>query len=278
MTLAVVEAVYSRSTPGVNAPKLAFAPIVSDSVAATVPPALPVASVAYSRASFAPAGRNLAAGVPTLTPFPRSRPGASTTGSRSCRSETVIVCCGAVAQDSQYLRTATGQQSVTVSDLQLRLPVVDAPGRDLGNGVTVASPAAKVLPPGAKLARDYATEATGGAGGTVPATLALTLGAPASFGAFTPGVDREYTAATTATVTSTAADAALTVSEPGRLTNGAFSLNEPLRVEIAPATWTGPVSNGAATITFRQHIGAQDALRTGAYTRTLTFTLSTTNP
>ena len=33
--------------------------------------------------------------------------------------------------------------------------------------------------------------------------LALTLGAPASFGPFTPGVEREYTASTTATVTST---------------------------------------------------------------------------
>ena len=37
----------------------------------------------------------------------------------------------------------------------------------------------------------------GGAGGTVPATLALTMGTPASFGAFTPGVAREYTATTT---------------------------------------------------------------------------------
>ena len=34
----------------------------------------------------------------------------------------------------------------------------------------------------------------GGAGGTVPATLSLTLGANASFGAFIPGVAREYTA------------------------------------------------------------------------------------
>ena len=31
-------------------------------------------------------------------------------------------------------------------------------------------------------------------GGNVPATLSLTLGAPATFGAFTPGVAREYTA------------------------------------------------------------------------------------
>ena len=32
---------------------------------------------------------------------------------------------------------------------------------------------------------------------SVPATLSLTLGAPASFGAFTPGVAKDYTAATT---------------------------------------------------------------------------------
>ena len=44
----------------------------------------------------------------------------------------------------------------------------------------------------------YVTEATAPVGGMVPATLALTLGAPASFGAFTPGVAREYTASTTA--------------------------------------------------------------------------------
>jgi hypothetical protein len=186
-----------------------------------------------------------------------------------------------LAQDAPYLRTASAaapQQPVAVSDLQLRLPVVDAPGRDLGNGVRVASPAAKLLPPGAKLVRDYATEASGGAGGTVPATLSLTMGAPASFGAFAPGVDREYTATTTANVVSTAGDAALSVSDPGHLTNGAFALPEPLRVELNPASWTGPVSNAAATITFRQHIGVNDPLRTGSYANTLTFTLSTTNP
>jgi amidase len=38
------------------------------------------------------------------------------------------------------------------------------------------------------------------------------------------------------------------------------------------------VSNDGVTITFKQHINATDALRTGTYTRTLTFTLSTTTP
>jgi len=122
------------------------------------------------------------------------------------------------------------------------------------------------------------TDVDGSVGGTVPATLSLTLGPAASFGAFTAGVDKEYTAPTTANVISTAGDASLTVSDPGHLMNGTFSLPQPLRVEIAPASWTGPVSNAAVAITFRQHIGANDALRTGTYNKTLTFTLSTTAP
>ena len=115
-------------------------------------------------------------------------------------------------------------------------------------------------------------------GGTVPATLSLTLGTPATFGAFTPGVAKEYTASTTANVISTAGDAALSVSDPGHLMNGAFALPQPLRVEFSKSTWTAPVSNDGVTITFRQAIAATDALRTGAYTKTLTFTLSTTTP
>ena len=122
------------------------------------------------------------------------------------------------------------------------------------------------------------TSVHGGVGGTVPATLALTLGAPASFGAFTPGLDHTYTAGTTANVISTAGDATLSVSDPGHLTNGAFSLPDPLQVTIAPSTWTAPVSNAAVAIGFSQHIGANDALRTGNYSKTLTFTLSTTTP
>ena len=123
-----------------------------------------------------------------------------------------------------------------------------------------------------------ATADTGTVGGTVPATLSLSLGPAASFGAFTPGVDRTYTASTTANVISTAGDAALSVSDPGHLANGAFSLPEPLQVTLSKASWTGPVSNDLVNIGFSQHIGATDALRTGAYSKTLTFTLSTTAP
>ncbi len=54
-------------------------------------------------------------------------------------------------------------------------------------------------------------------GGTVPATLALSLPGAVSLGTFIPGIAREYTASTTATVTSTAGSATLSVSDPGHL-------------------------------------------------------------
>ena len=60
-------------------------------------------------------------------------------------------------------------------------------------------------------------EVPGGVGGTVPPTLSLQLGAAASFGAFTPGVARDYTASTSANVVSTAGDATLSVSDPSTM-------------------------------------------------------------
>ena len=139
-------------------------------------------------------------------------------------------------------------------------------------------------------------------GGTVPATLALNLGTAADFGPFTPGMQKDYYASTAATVTSTAGDATLSVADAsttatGHLVNGAFSLPEPLQANavlgatssdiyapvggsahrVAPG-WANPVSNDAVAIGFKQPIKANDALRTGQYAKTLTFTLSTTNP
>ena len=68
------------------------------------------------------------------------------------------------------------------------------------------------------------------------------------------------------------------MSDPGHLTNGTFSLPEPLQVPSARRRGPAPVSNDPVTIGFKQHINANDALRTGAYSKTLTFTLSTTTP
>jgi hypothetical protein len=127
----------------------------------------------------------------------------------------------------------------------------------------------------------------------VPATLSLTLGAPASFGAFTAGKAQDYLASTTATVTSSAGDAALIVQDASpvftnRLVNGTFALAQPLQVknntgayQTMPAGirfWGGPTASESVPIELKQSIGANEPLRTGAYSKTLTFTLSTTTP
>jgi hypothetical protein len=132
-------------------------------------------------------------------------------------------------------------------------------------------------------------------GGTVPATLSLSLGAPASFGGFQPGVARDYSASTPVDVVSTAGDATLSVSDPsatapGHLVNGAFVVPQALQaksggtyapVSGTPAalrTWSAPTSHEPVSVDFQQSIAANDALRTGTYAKTLTFTLSTTQP
>ena len=97
---------------------------------------------------------------------------------------------------------------------------------------------------------------------------------------------------------SSAGDATLSVADPsaantGHLVNGSFSLPQVLQANgnggaFAPVggssspttllTYGSPVSNASAAIGFKQTIASTDALRTGAYSKTLTFTLSTTTP
>ncbi|HWK27240.1 MAG TPA: M6 family metalloprotease domain-containing protein [Solirubrobacter sp.] len=145
-----------------------------------------------------------------------------------------------------------------------------------------------------KTASAVCTLADSTVGGTVAATLALNLGAPADFGPFTPGLGKDYYASTTATVVSTAGDATLSVADPsatapGHLVNGAFSLPQALQAAgstdgpyaALPATlksYDGPASNDAVPVSFKQTVGSGDPLRTGTYAKTLTFTLSTTTP
>jgi Zinc carboxypeptidase len=139
---------------------------------------------------------------------------------------------------------------------------------------------------------------TAGVGGSVAATLSLALGTPAVLGPFTPGFAKDYTAGTNATVISTAGDAALSVADPsatatGHLVNGTFSLPAPLQANAnngafsavkgssepaALLTYSAPISNAVVALGFKQAIGSADALRTGTYAKTLTFTLSTTTP
>jgi hypothetical protein len=141
------------------------------------------------------------------------------------------------------------------------------------------------------------TDVPGEVTGSVPGTLALSIGPPVNFGAFTPGVGRDYLGTTTANVVSTAGDAVLSVTDPstnapGRLVNGAFALPQALQARLTPSgtfgavsntpltlqSYAAPVSNDALSLEFKQPIAATDPLRTGTYAKTVVFTLSTTTP
>ncbi len=133
--------------------------------------------------------------------------------------------------------------------------------------------------------------------GTVPATLSLTLGGTVVLGPFQPGVGKDYDGTTTATVTSSAETADLSVldasaSSTGRLVNGARALAQPLQLQaggpFAPLHTDGTplllkhygdvAANDTTAVAVRQHIDSTEGLRTGTYGKTLTFTLSTTAP
>jgi glycerophosphoryl diester phosphodiesterase len=136
---------------------------------------------------------------------------------------------------------------------------------------------------------EQAVQAPSTVGGVVAGTLSLTLGANPTFGVFQPATEREYTAATTARVISSGIDTTLSVTG-GKLTNGEHALAQPLGVRadanpfvpltgtVALKRWEQPVVTDDVPLGFRQQIGANEGLRTGAYTTTLTFTLSTTAP
>jgi X-Pro dipeptidyl-peptidase len=136
--------------------------------------------------------------------------------------------------------------------------------------------------------------------GTVPATLSLSLGPAAQFSSFIPGITKTYEASTEATVTSTAGDALLSVSDPsstgtGHLVNGSFVLPEPLQARARNAantgtayndmnarlnllTWSAPITKDQVSLEFSQLVTDTNPLRTGTYAKALTFTLSTTTP
>ena len=86
------------------------------------------------------------------------------------------------------------------------------------------------------------------------------------------------------------------IAATGHLVNGTFQLSQPLQVRATNAanatgtfgpltspvnllTYTGPTAGADdVTMTFRQAIAANEVLRSGSYSKTLTFTLSTTQP
>ena len=153
------------------------------------------------------------------------------------------------------------------------------------------------------LAATSTGDALGTVGGDVPSVLQLSLvNSGGSFGTFTPGLAKTYTTALAAAATSTAGDATLSVTDPsgnapGHLVNDTFSLAQPLGVRalglgddpatpysavdgtpVALKSWSLPVTAAPLTLGFAQEIGSTEPLRAGTYSKTLTFTLSTTSP
>ncbi len=151
--------------------------------------------------------------------------------------------------------------------------------------------------------------------GNVPSTLSISVGSTTpNLGAFVAGTAATYTASLAATVTSSAATSTLQAADlctptatcfPGYLVNtaasgGPYKLAQGLQVDATsanssatgggvwmnlattnPATvlsYNNPVANDPVTFGFQQVIGANDPLRTGTYTKTITFTLSTNTP
>ena len=85
-------------------------------------------------------------------------------------------------------------------------------------------------------------------GGYVPETLSLSITGSATFGAFLPGVTKDYATSLGGRVTSTAGDALLTVADPssyatGRLVNGAYALAQRVQVRAS----SPPASTAAST-------------------------------
>jgi sugar phosphate isomerase/epimerase len=149
-------------------------------------------------------------------------------------------------------------------------------------------------------------DALGTVGGDVPSVLQLSVvNNGGSFGTFVPGLAQTYNTALAASATTTTGDAALSVTDwgataPGHLVNGEFSLPQALQVRalglgdpsdtayqplsevsgqpVELKDWSSPMTAAPLTLGFRQGIGATDVLRAGTYSKTVTFTLSTTTP
>ncbi|MBE2316342.1 metallophosphoesterase family protein [Solirubrobacter sp. CPCC 204708] len=195
---------------------------------------------------------------------------------------------GAVAR--KILEQTQLYQVISIDGDKLSYKSKTATGR-LYDDFTITKPAQgpKVI------TENLESEKPAGVGGTVQNTLALSVEGTPTLGSFTPGVAEDYETSFPVKVTSTAADATLSIVDPstnapGKLVNGTFSLAQPLQAAVNNPfaaisgnplvlhTWAGPVSNDQLSLKVKQTIGETEALRTGSYAKPLTLTLSTTNP
>ncbi|MDA0184587.1 sugar phosphate isomerase/epimerase [Solirubrobacter phytolaccae] len=141
-------------------------------------------------------------------------------------------------------------------------------------------------------------------GGNVTSQLGLDLTGPAALGTFVPGTAADYTSTLLAEVTTTTPDAKLSVLDnsataAGHLVNGTAVLRSPLKLRATNATqtsaaftalsettgtpldllsYTAPTTRDRVSIGIQQSIGATETLLRGTYSKTLTFSVSSTTP
>jgi hypothetical protein len=236
-------------------------------------------------AAYAPDATGATIEISGLTPGQAFKAGSTVTPTYTCTdSAGVDSCAGPVA-------TGTPLNVGNVGNKVFKVTAIDSAGNITTKEV-----------PYMVNSVDFVVEGNGGA---VETTMALTNLAPVTLGAFTPGVTQSYLATIAPMITSSAGDIALTVHDPsttnvGRLVNGPAALTTPLNVfaTTVPATavaapggaiggaaaptallsYAAPASRSSSTLTFRQNINQAETLRTGSYSKTLVFTLSTTAP
>ncbi len=214
--------------------------------------------------------------------------GSTLTLAYSCSADAVS-CTATRGSDPAVLASGAALDTSTVGSSYITVTA-----RDAGGSTAVQQ-------------SSYSVTETGTDPGNVPATLNLNLGTPTAFSPFLPGLTKDYFATLNAQIVSTAGDLTLTVNDAattnvGKLVNGPHALPQAVQAGAVkvPATGTppapssyaplggasnptplltydGPVS-GSAAITFKQPVAETDALRTGSYAKTLTFTISTTTP
>jgi hypothetical protein len=121
-------------------------------------------------------------------------------------------------------------------------------------------------------------------------------------GPLVPGVAGTYDASITATLTSSAGNATLSIADAdngtGRLSNGTSEIATPLQVRatnaanpntafanlrglsnpLALLTYNTALANEPVTVTVRQTIAANQALTMGGYSKSVVFILSTSTP
>ena len=132
--------------------------------------------------------------------------------------------------------------------------------------------------------------------------LSLQLGSEPQLGPLIPGIAATYDASVTATLTSSAGNATLSVADAdngtGRLSNGTTELATPLQVRatnaanpntafanlrglsnpVALLTYNTALASEPVTVTVRQTIAATQALAMGGYSKSVVFILSTATP